>query len=252
MSKNYFPYIGVTGFMNRGEVLFALSLLPKKLYFSLMVGILVSEKTLSGNFNKHPYKYPKKERISEIFVEDPRVFNVVHFHTGNHLRLSEQLNEIVDLSGNYLHGFQLNIAWPEVSQIEEFKKFNCKHLIILQINKKTLTGSMNDFLDKLGNYVHVIDAVLFDLSGGEGKLLNVSKSLEYLRSIKERYPFLNLGVAGGLGPKTLNILNPIDDEFETLSRDAEQGLQKKKGGLCLNSTREYINKNVFILKTKKF
>lgn len=77
------PYIGVTGFMTRVEVRAVLETVPAGSKYRLMVGVLMSSKTLRGEQNKWPGRYPKRETVPKIFVDDPRTFNLVHYATDN-------------------------------------------------------------------------------------------------------------------------------------------------------------------------
>ncbi len=124
MAKKNGPYIGVTGFMSRAEVGKALAVVPQKSSHRLMVGVLMSSKTLAGEQAGRPGRYPKKEAVADIFVNDPRILNLVHYSTSNTETLLGQLMEITDLAGPDLDGFQFNIAWPSILQLEDYRKLN--------------------------------------------------------------------------------------------------------------------------------
>src|SRR5437868_5866280 len=121
MGKKTGPYVGVTGFMSRPEVVEALAMVPRGSVRRLMVGVLMSSKTLVGQINKWPGRYPKKDAIVDIFIDDPRALNLIHYNTDNPEALFTQLAEITKLAGPNLDGFQLNIAWPPISQIENWR-----------------------------------------------------------------------------------------------------------------------------------
>lgn len=106
------PYIGVTGFMNDNEVHGVLEVFDESVSARLMVGVLVSDTTLGGQSNKHSHSFPKREEISNIFVDDPRVLNLLHFNTHNRDELLAQLRTGMKYGGPNCHGFQLNVAWP--------------------------------------------------------------------------------------------------------------------------------------------
>ena len=113
-------YIGVTGFMTPQEVRAALRCFSGSPACKFMVGVLVSSKTLAGKRNKWPGRYPATERIVEIFQPHAAAVNLIHYNTDEPNTLSGQLLRLMDLAGSHLHGFQLNIAWPSIGEIETF------------------------------------------------------------------------------------------------------------------------------------
>ena len=133
MAKKIGPYIGVTGFMSRAEVEEALEVVPQDAIRRLMVGVLMSDKTLAGQENKWPGRYPKREAVADIFVDDPRVLNLVHYNTHEPKSLCWQLKEVTELAGPNLDGFQLNMAWPPITQLRNYVEEYPEKLIVLQI-----------------------------------------------------------------------------------------------------------------------
>jgi hypothetical protein len=105
-------YIGVTGFISRREVEAVLEGVPGDAARPLMVGVLVSAETLAGKPSRR--RYPPVEGISDLFLDDPRVLNLIHFNGGHPNRLTEALCRLTELGGPHLHGFQLNCCWPPV------------------------------------------------------------------------------------------------------------------------------------------
>jgi len=84
------PYVGVTGFMNRQQVTQALSCVPANSNRKLMVGVLISYKTLRGEKNiLNEGRYPQRELINAIFIEHPLAFNVIHYTTPDRATLPE-------------------------------------------------------------------------------------------------------------------------------------------------------------------
>lgn len=254
MTKKVGPYVGVTGFMSRDEVSEALAMIPKGAARRLMVGILMSCKTLAGQQNKWPSRYPKKEVVADIFVDDPRALNLVHYNTDHPEILHEQLVEITELAGSRLDGFQLNIAWPPISQLENYRRSYPDKFLLLQIGGKAMTQveSMEQFTEIIGEYLPVIDAILIDPSGGKGEPLDPVKGTEYLRAVRN-YPALGIGIAGGLGPMTLHLIKQLIKEFPELSIDAEGQLRttKPEDALCLNAMRTYLEDAFPILAGKE-
>ncbi|MDP3947688.1 MAG: hypothetical protein Q8Q41_03295, partial [bacterium] len=138
----------------------------------LMVGVLASSKTLAGRTNKWPGRYPKMERISEIFQVHPAALNLIHYNTDEPETLSDQLLRLVEISGENLHGFQLNVAWPLVEELEKFHEATSwKQRLVLQVGGGAMARvehSPQKFADMValyGGFVGVVDDVLIDPSG---------------------------------------------------------------------------------------
>src|SRR3989338_7139469 len=229
MAKKLGPYVGVTGFMSRAEVNEALSVVPQDSTHCLMVGVLMSSKTLAGQTNKWPGRYPKKEAVADIFIDDSRALNLVHYNTDEPETLCSQLEEITAFAGPHLDGFQLNMAWPRIAQLEDYRWANSSKFIVLQVGSRAMAQveSLDDFAESVGAYLAVTDAVLIDPSGGKGEPLDAAKAADYLWSVVT-YP-IGLGAAGGLGPRTLQLIDPLVHDFGSiLSIDAEGQLRTPK------------------------
>src|SRR5438105_4591331 len=104
-------YIGITGFVARKEVDEVFAALTKDTNRLVMVGVLVSDKTLAGEKNKWPQRYPKPDVLSTIFRSYRNALNLIHFNTKEPNRLLYSMSMAQDLAGFDCHGFQLNIAW---------------------------------------------------------------------------------------------------------------------------------------------
>ncbi len=219
-----------------------------------MVGVLMSSKTLAGQQNKWPGRYPKKETIADIFVDDPWALNLIHYSTNRPETLFTQLTQITELAGPHLDGFQLNIAWPPISQLEDYREVYLDKFLLLQIGGRAMAQveSMGRFTELVGAYLPLIDAILIDSSGGKGEPLDSAKGTEYLRAVRD-YPTLGLGIAGGLGPETLDLLDPLVEEFPKLSIDAEGRLRTAppQDALYLPAMRAYLEDAFRIFGDKK-
>jgi len=250
MIKKTGPYIGVTGFMSRGEVSRALSVVPKNSKYRLMVGLLMSSKTLKGRQNKWPGRYPKAEDVADIFVNDYRALNLIHYNTDEPMTLQDQLLRITDIAGPNLDGFQLNLAWPSVSEIEDYATIHPDKFLLLQIGSMAMVeaGSIERFVDMVSVYQPFIDAILIDPSGGYGKPLDSATGAEYLRAIPKDWG-LGLGIAGGLGPNTMHLLGPLPEEFPGLSIDAEGRLRTPmpEDALSIRETQVYLEQSFEML-----
>jgi len=248
-------YIGITGFMSQAEVNSVLSSLPTDFGSfknrKIMVGMLVSGKTIKGIPNKWPNRYPTPDAIPSIFVNDPRVINLVHYNTKEESP-KEIINElclIEDACGPYHHGFQLNMVWPKAQMISDWQQSGFernKKTIVLQCGGRAmaeLNHSPKALAEKLKEYEGVVDYVLLDPSGGIGIPFDPAYALQCLDVIEnENLPTIHLGIAGGLSPETLpNLLPPILEHFPKVCIDAEGRLRTKEDNLDLQIANEYIN-----------
>ncbi|KKS64601.1 MAG: hypothetical protein UV40_C0033G0007 [Parcubacteria group bacterium GW2011_GWA1_42_7] len=249
------PYIRITGFMDQKEVSAIGDLYPEdSLGHLIMFGFLMSQKTLEGQQNKYPFKYPPRESIVNLFSRHALGMNIIHYNTDNPDGLLLQLFSMVGIywSGNCLRGdfdgFQLNISWPQPSVIEKFRNRTNerKHFtLILQIGSKALQevdNSPSKLADRLKDYEGLVDYLLIDQSGGRGELLNINKILDYLRAIRDLgiSEEINLGIAGGLSRRTVPIIGNLMSEFPDISIDAEGCLRDSNGKLDIIETALYF------------
>lgn len=233
------PYIGITGFMSVSEVLrmasvqYSLSARRRELkpVRDLMVGVLVSLKTLAGGTNKWPGRYPKVDDIKSIFTGHPHMVNLIHYNTDDPTTLARQLLELHELAGEHLHGFQLNVAWPDMGQLRRYRMMRAdRPRIVLQIGDRAMRevdGVPGRIAERVHGYGDLVDDILIDPSGGLGEPFNTEIARIMLAVVKERCPSVNLGVAGGLHPDSLGLVEPLLKEFPELSIDAEGRLRRK-------------------------
>ncbi len=244
------PYIGITGFTTRDEVKEILSMVPRSSDRLAMIGVLASLKTLRGLQNRWPNRYPKVENISAIFTRHPRALNLIHYNTDEKETLYDQLVKLTGIAGRDLHGFQLNIAWPDPSALAKYSlKYPAKK-IVLQIGGRAF--ELIEYLPaKLAKkvaeeYAGLLDYILLDPSGGYGKLLDVRSARAYLCALRMKNLDIGLGVAGGLSPETLDIINPLARDFPDVSIDAEGRLRDAEDRLDLVAASDYFMKAMLI------
>ena len=130
------PYVGITGFTHQRQIRAILGSIPQSSNRVLMAGVLASSKTLSGKTNKFPHRYPKIENIGGIFLDDPRVLNLVRYHTDDRANLVDQLIRVTQLAGPRIHGIQLNVSWPDPIALQKFSAIYPYMRIVLQIGNK--------------------------------------------------------------------------------------------------------------------
>lgn len=239
------PYIGITGFINQSEVASLLDDDPPLNNHLLMIGVLLSWKTMRGLQNRWPNRYPEAENIASIFPNDKRTFNVIHFNTKDRVdfSLADQLKMITDVGGPHLHGLQLNIAWPPLSDLTEYFCDYPGTKIILQVGGHAfglVENSPQKLAEKVFEYKGLIDYVLLDRSGGFGKPLNTAEMKDCLRALKDKDLKIGLGVAGGLSPTTFHLVEPLFDEFPDLSVDVETGVRDENDNLDLSLAKNFL------------
>jgi hypothetical protein len=237
------PYIGVTGFMSQGEVAAALNAFrdgPATGGRKIMVGVLASSKTLAGQKNKWPNRYPAPRDIARLFSTDPRALNLIHYATDDQSTLDEQLRTLLRLGGPNLHGFQLNMAWPDPGALEVLEGKR----VVLQIGAKAiaLAGDAEDIASCVDEYTHDghITDVLIDASGGKGVPMDPDLVIACVDAIADWHPDLGIGVAGGLSAATLGSLRPITGTFPFVSIDAEGRLRTDDDRLDVAAMQEYL------------
>lgn len=250
MSK---PYIGITGFTARWEVQQVLKyaseiLKPDNPERLIMIGVLASLTTLRNGKNKWPNRYPEMDKIAGIFVQHPLALNLVHYNTNEPSSLFDQMVEMTEWGSSYMQGFQLNISWPDISALANYRRIYPEKQIVLQIGLRALEAvdnSPKETADRVWEYGKMIDYILLDASGGYGRVLDPEFALDFLEPIwfLGSMDHLGLGVAGGLCPKTLHLIGPLIKEFSNdLSIDAESGLRTSQPDdqLDLNIAKEYL------------
>ncbi|MFC1651867.1 hypothetical protein ACFL24_01775 [Patescibacteria group bacterium] len=250
------PYIGITGFTSRGQVMEVFAPFQTNSQRSLMVGVLASKKTLGGEKNKYPNRYPEVEKIGDIFIPGDGLLNFVHYHTEDTSGLCEQLLEITKNAGENFHGFQLNITWPPVSELIKFHKREPFKFIVFQVNNGVMDSVKHNPYSLASRireeYVDgnsgLIDYILLDPSGGQGKRFDLNKTLQTIEVLRELN--LPLVVDGGLRPGNLFELLPgVCSVYPDISIDAEGGLRdnpKTTDCLDLDKARRYIDTAVKI------
>jgi len=221
------PYIGVSGITLHAQGQEAVDhILPLPNHF-VMIGVLVSSKTLSGQQNRYPNRYPNVRHIRSVFPIHPCALNLIHFSTDFPNGFQGELEQLVKLGGPNLHGFQLNMVWPDAEQIR--RALEGKNLrTVLQIGPRAMTKVGNDpeiLVIRLSAYTDMVTDVLLDASGGLGKDLDLVEAERMVKEIHDRFPQLGIGIAGGLSSQTLPRLKPLVQQFPFLSIDAEGKLR---------------------------
>lgn len=196
---------------------------------------MMSYKTLNGLPTKWLDVFPPKEKISSVFASD-ETYNCLHYADyDNDPELWKSLTRAISFGGMGIHALQLDMIWPEPSQIANAVHALRKQIeVILQVGKNALAEVNDDpeaVVEKLRDYNGVIQRVLLDKSMGRGIGMDAQVLLPFARAIKESLPSIGLGAAGGLGPKTVSKILPLIEEIPDISFDAQGQLRPSGNAL---------------------
>lgn len=233
-------YLGITGFTRKEEVEEILSALPATTPpTSIMIGVLASQKTLYGGRNKYPNRYPCVTDIASIFCRDKRALNLIHYHTpAKDNDLLAELETLKGFGGPLMHGFQLNIAWPNPLTVEKYVQKYPFQKIVLQVGANAMQLVEHDpdeLARRLKAYDGLISSVLLDMSGGRGEILDPAQLGDFL----DRLNGFSIAVAGGLCTEHLPVIRPLLEQHPHLSIDAEGKLRDEHDVLDLTETKAY-------------
>lgn len=236
---SFAPYIGITDFMTREQSVSALALFQSltggKIPHRLMVGVMMSHKTLHGLDTKWTNAFPTNAQIADIFVDHPLAFNTLHYADYTNTDVSNSLTRAIGYGGSNIHALQLDMVWPKPVDIANAVRSGGKCVsIILQVGQKAMMeagDSPSEVLKRLEDYTDVIDGVLLDKSMGQGKVMDTNVLLEYADMIHKHMPKLRVAVAGGLGPVTTSVAEPLVSRFPDLSIDAQGRLRPSGSAL---------------------
>jgi len=241
-------YVGITGFTDRSEVLAVLDGISDLTGHVLMVGVLASLKTLR-EYNKKSSRSPSVLDIGDIFVDRPGVFNVVHFYSRDTETLAEQMREITIFGGEHMHGIQLNIAWPPMGALIEYRGVFPDKKIILQVGTqafKEVGYNPSKLAARISGYAGLFDYVLLDESAGTGKPMDTKKLIPFISVINESFPG-SVVVAGGLCSDTIQDALPIAQRFNYINLDAEGQIRTEDDRLDINKSIAWYNDAVMML-----
>ena len=246
MKKENVSYTGITGFIDKRDVRQVLDAVSPWTKRKIMIGVLASSKTINGELNSNPNRYPTRGQMGNIFEDNPHALNLIHFSTRNPERLFGDMVRALNLAGPYCHGLQLNIAWPDPKALGFFKIKANPVTVVLQIGARAfeiIGNSPQKLADKIEKeYKYFIDYVLLDPSGGTGKPFDLEVLGGYLYALEAKQMSFGLGVAGGLSPATLHLIAPLIKEFPDLSIDVETGVRDENDHLDLKLAASFIKK----------
>lgn len=162
------------------------------------------------------------------------LFNVLHYADYEGIDVLTNLCLATHYGGPNMEALQLDMIWPAREVLWQYRQHFPHIKIILQINAQALDRVGNDpanLVKELCKYEHAIDFVLLDKSMGKGVGMDAEVLLPFVRMIKLELPLLGIAVAGGLGPTTYKLADPILKEFPCVSLDAQSKLRPSGSAL---------------------
>lgn len=236
---SFLPYIGITDFTTREQTLGMLDYFQMVSRFNmphkLMVGVMMSYKTLNGMETKWSKAFPPNNQIADIFVQHPLALNTLHYADYTNSDVFNSLGRAISLGGIDIDALQLDMVWPHPGDVMNAVHASRRRVsVILQVGKNAMEEANNDpreVIDRLNDYTDVIDGVLFDKSMGQGKPMDPDVLVDYVAAVYEHIPKLRVAVAGGLGPTTMGIVEPLVSLFPDISIDAQGRLRSSCNAL---------------------
>jgi hypothetical protein len=151
----------------------------------------------------------------------------------------------------HVHGIQLNIRWPERSELEDFQRAHPRISIILQIGRGAfdcLGFNFNRLTQTISRYEGLVDYLLFDQSGGRGRPLDLGLCARLLLMLQEKESRIMSGVTGGLSGASVHWLTRLLEICPDLSWDAESGLRDDRDQLDLGRCRDFLAASAELLR----
>lgn len=224
--------------------------------YKLHVGVMLSRKTLLGLPSDWSNVYPPKERVGEFFYRD-NTYNCLHYADRDpDPDFETNLSLALSYGGKQMHAVQLDLVWPDPETIRRVLDWYGRPIdVILQINEPALRKccySPQQVMQHLETYLthNAVHRILLDASGGTGLPLDAAMLTTFGQAIQRQLPQLGIGVAGGLGPTSLYLLEPLLGTIKNLSIDAQSKLRSSgnaKGPINLDLAASYIKKALEVL-----
>lgn len=239
---NLRPYVGITDFTSFEQVTKMLEVFRRhKAPGSqrvLHIGVMMSYKTLNGIETKWSKAFPPKEEIASIFdlsddTED--LYYCLHYADYNHDTKFTDLARGLKYAGPFVHAVQLDMPWPDPGVVASGVHASRKQIeVILQVGKRSIEEANDDpaeVVRRLEDYEGVIHRVLLDKSMGRGLSMDAAGLIQFAHAIKGRFPNLGLVAAGGLGPDSIGLVEPLVKVFPDISIDAQGKLRPSGNAL---------------------
>lgn len=199
----------------------------------LMVGVMMGYKTLHGLPTKWENAWVRKEELNKVFLSYPDTVNTLHYADFDGLSTGEDLVDAVTWGGRNLDAVQFDMIWPAPSLLESLRMRFPRLFFILQVNTRAfemVNNNPGELAVRLSEY-NEVDGIMLDKSMGRGLDLDAEYLRPFVATIVEKLPGLTIGVAGGLGPDTLELLEPLREFFPILAIEARGRLRKSGNSL---------------------
>ncbi|EKE21778.1 MAG: hypothetical protein ACD_7C00126G0002 [uncultured bacterium] len=259
-----YPYVGITGFETIGQVNTMLDVFERSqkellnpIKYKLMIGLMISYKTLNDIPSKWSSIWVPKENIKHLFIEHPLACNALHYADYDGKTETKHLVSAVGYGGRDIHALQLDMIWPSDEMLSELKKEYPKIDIVLQVSTPALAQVEDDpsrLIKRLEEYEGLIDFVLLDKSMGRGKRMDALGLIPFVDGIINSMLSLDITFAGGLGPDTLHLGQLLVNKYSGLSIDAQAQLTLTGNAMDpINWTRaaKYLYKALKMLSMRK-
>ncbi len=255
------PYIGVTGISSAREALGITAIFEQALPAAAhcthrgMVGFLVSDAILKGRVSA-PAKYPPTDALVGLLTASAGSgLNTIHYHTTERSTLADQVASLLNQDRIYerelCRAVQLNMAWPDVSEVRALRAGFPDLSVILQLGARVLHRyDHSDIADRLRTYRDLASFVLIDPSGGRGRAFAASFVVPFVSMVQEALPEATLVLAGGFtGENVLGRLEELRLSIGTkhFAIDAEGGLRgtteaDPNGPFSIQRAKDYVEK----------
>jgi len=243
------PFIGITDFTNAAEVQDMLAVFQDgggpDIGRVLQTGVMTSKKVLTDVPNKWSKAFPPKEKLREIFLHHSHLLGTLHYADYEEAPCLEQdLDRALSYAefgfagqpGAYcMRAIQLDMIWPDPEKLLRWSEWHPNLRIILQVGKEALAqidGDPEKLLKRLEPYKRCVDDVLLDKSAGKGLGMDAEGLRPFVDAILKRGPGMGVVCAGGLGPESLHLVEPLVRDYPTISIDAQGKL--RPSGVALN------------------
>jgi len=236
------PYIGITDFMTASEVQEMFRVFQEaggpEIGRVLQAGVMTSKKVLTDVPTKWSKAFPKKEDLRGIFLYHDHLLGTLHYADYDEAPCLEQdLDRALSYAefgfagqpGTYcLRAVQLDMIWPDPAKLLQWSGWHPHIRVILQVGKEALAQVGNDpdnLLARLEPYKRCVDDVLLDKSAGKGLGMDAEGLRPFVDAVLKRGPGMGVVCAGGLGPESLHLVEPLVREYPTISIDAQGKLR---------------------------
>jgi hypothetical protein len=250
------PYIGITDVTTRQEAdamvtVFNEHTSPTQTRL-LHIGVMMSYKTLRGLPTSWTGVFPQNSDIASIFTVQGTM-NCLHYADYAATDVETSLKEAIVWGGPGMTALQLDMVWPDPYAVEKALNTADRHTdLVLQVGKNALLAVADNpsaMVKKLREYFH-FDYVLLDKSMGKGIGMDAVGLLPFARAIRDAFPHAGIVAAGGLGPSTMHLIDPLVAEFPDISIDA-QGRLRQSGDahdpIDWNMAAEYLRAALTVL-----